>query len=127
MQCTCSFKPTLSRACSAFSFFSFADTPLKVIPISTFDIISKWFIKLYDWNINPIELFLYASQSVFLKSLVELPFIIRLPLSYLSRPPITFKQVVFPEPLGPKIATNSFFLKFTDTPSSATCVKSPVV
>ena len=35
MQCTCSFKPTLSRACSAFSFFSFADTPLKVIPIST--------------------------------------------------------------------------------------------
>jgi len=37
--------------------------------------------------------------------------IIKSPLVYLSRPPIIFNVVVLPQPEGPKIETNSFFLK----------------
>ena len=56
-------------------------------------------------------LFLYSSSSLFLKFLVDFPFIMRSPESYLSSPPIIFKSVVFPLPEGPNIETNSLFLK----------------
>ena len=39
---------------------------------------------------------------------------------------ISFISVVFPEPDGPSIDTNSLFLKLTVTLSNASCLNSPV-
>ncbi len=63
----------------------------------------------------------------FTKFLVDKPLIIIFPESYWSKPPSIFNKVVLPEPLGPKIATNSLCLKSILTPSSAVCLNSPVV
>ena len=47
------------------------------------------------------------------------------PLVYLSNPPIIFRSVVFPHPLGPKIDTNSDFLNSTFIPFNASTLLSP--
>ena len=48
------------------------------------------------------------------------------PTVYLSSPPIIFKRVVFPQPDGPRIDTNSFFLKLTLIPFKASTFESPI-
>ena len=50
---------------------------------------------------------------------VDIPSIIKSPLSYRSKPPIIFSSVVLPEPLGPRMATNSLSLRFRLTSSNA--------
>lgn len=47
---------------------------------------------------------------------VETPSIIKSPLSYLSKPPIIFNNVVFPLPLEPSIEVNSLSLKLISIP-----------
>lgn len=64
---------------------------------------------------KPTVRFRYASQSRSLYSVVEMPLIIRSPLSYVSSPPIMLSRVVFPEPLGPSTATNSLSRNVTLT------------
>ena len=49
------------------------------------------------------------------------------PLSQRSRPPMTLSRVVLPEPLGPRIATNSLSRRFRLTPSRAFCTREPVL
>ncbi len=53
------------------------------------------------------------------KVLVLVPLIIRSPSVYLSSPPTMFNIVVFPQPDGPKMETNSLFLKLKETPFNA--------
>ena len=59
------------------------------------------------------------SQSLSEYFLVDLELIIKSPSVYLSSPPMIFNNVVLPHPLGPKIDTNSFFLKLRLTPFKA--------
>ena len=49
----------------------------------------------------------------------DFPLMTRSPSSYLSSPPITFRRVVFPDPLAPSTATNSLSRKFRLTPAKA--------
>ena len=47
------------------------------------------------------------------------------PEVYLSKPPMIFKRVVFPQPEAPKTDTNSLFLNSTEIPSKARTMLSP--
>ncbi len=66
--------------------------------------------------------FLYASQCISSKEAVDTPPMMRSPLEYLSRPPTILSSVVLPQPLGPRIDTNSCSLKDSETPRRACTV-----
>ena len=67
------------------------------------------------------------SQSRSVKSLVLLPLINKSPEVYLSKPPTMFNKVVLPQPEGPKIDTNSFFLNEILKPFKASTLVSPAI
>ena len=73
-------------------------------------------IRLYVWNTNPIFLFLMLDSSLSAASSTFIPSKKYSPDVGLSKTPIIFINVDFPEPDGPTMDTNSPSSTFKDIP-----------
>jgi hypothetical protein len=83
--------------------------------------------RLKVWNTKPISLFRILANSLSFISLTLIPLNRYWPDVGVSRQPITFISVDFPDPDGPIMATYSFFAIVSVTPRSAcTCSAPPI-
>ena len=122
--CIRSFSPTRSSASAASPRRSLEPSPAYTSGSSTLCSAVARGSRLKVWNTNPISLLRIRASASSPSSDTRWPLSQYSPAVGLSRQPMRFISVDFPEPDGPMIATNSFFRMVTSTPRRA-CTTSP--
>ncbi len=122
-----SANPTRLMRWSTRSILTSSSTPLIKSGSSTFSYAERTGRRLKNWKTKEILFLLTRVSSFSLMSVISTLSMTTLPLVGLSRAPIRFNRVVFPEPLGPIIPTDSPFWIPKDTSLRAWTSISPIV